>query len=66
MKILIELPSWLGDTVMATPAIENILKNHKNADVTFIGSSILVNLTQLIFEVPYSFLPIYYGHSQAI
>ena len=22
MRILIELPSWLGDTVMATPAIE--------------------------------------------
>ena len=26
MKILIELPSWLGDTVMATPAIENLIK----------------------------------------
>ena len=27
MKILIELPSWLGDTVMTTPAIENLLKH---------------------------------------
>lgn len=44
MKILIELPSWLGDTVMATPAIENILKNHNDADVTFIGSSIAVEV----------------------
>jgi len=25
MKILIELPTWLGDCVMATPAIENIV-----------------------------------------
>ena len=25
MKILIELPTWLGDAVMATPAIENII-----------------------------------------
>jgi len=24
MKILIELPTWLGDAVMATPAIENL------------------------------------------
>ena len=27
MKILIELPTWLGDSIMTTPAIENILKN---------------------------------------
>jgi heptosyltransferase-2 len=25
MRILIELPTWLGDCVMATPAIENIV-----------------------------------------
>ncbi len=25
MKVLIELPTWLGDCVMATPAIENIV-----------------------------------------
>ena len=25
MKILIELPTWLGDTVMTTPAIENLV-----------------------------------------
>ena len=24
MKLLIEIPAWLGDAVMVTPAIENI------------------------------------------
>ena len=26
MRILIELPTWIGDSIMATPAIENIIK----------------------------------------
>ena len=38
MKILIELPTWLGDCVMATPAIENILNLHPESIVTVIGS----------------------------
>ena len=38
MKILIELPTWLGDTAMATPAIENILKHFNNAEISLIGS----------------------------
>ena len=37
MKILIELPTWLGDTVMATPAIENILNYYNDSKVTLIG-----------------------------
>ena len=27
MRIFIELPTWLGDAVMVTPAIENLLSN---------------------------------------
>jgi len=42
MKILIELPSWLGDAVMATPAIENIVNYYDDSQVTLIGSSISV------------------------
>ena len=38
MKILIELPTWLGDTVMTTPAIENIVKKYPDADITLFGS----------------------------
>ena len=32
MKILIELPTWLGDTVMVTPTIENILNYYDNPE----------------------------------
>ena len=36
MRILIELPTWLGDAVMATPAIENLVnfQNDKNYELT--------------------------------
>ncbi len=37
-KILIELPTWLGDCVMATPAIENIIKTYPNVKLTIFGS----------------------------
>ena len=42
IKILIEVPTWLGDTVMATPAIENIIINFNNPSITLIGSKIAV------------------------
>lgn len=38
MKIFIELPTWLGDSIMATPAIEEILKQYPNATITLFGS----------------------------
>jgi len=37
-KILIEVPTWLGDCVMATPAIENIIKTYPNVKLTIFGS----------------------------
>ena len=42
MKILIELPTWLGDTVMTTPAIENLVKIIGNAEITLFGPMISV------------------------
>jgi len=42
MKILIELPTWLGDCVMATPAIENIVNFYNDVEITFIGSFISI------------------------
>lgn len=42
MKILIELPTWLGDCVMATPAIENIVNFNNDVQITFIGSFVSV------------------------
>lgn len=40
MKLLIELPTWLGDAVMATPAIEILIESFGEAEVTVIGSLI--------------------------
>ena len=38
MKLLIELPTWMGDTVMATPAINNLISHYESPKITFIGS----------------------------
>jgi len=42
MKVLIELPTWLGDCVMATPAIENIVNFDNEIEITFIGSFVSI------------------------
>jgi len=42
MKVLIELPTWLGDCIMATPAIENIVNLQNVAEITFIGSFVSI------------------------
>lgn len=44
MKVLIELPTWLGDSVMTTPAIENVIKHLIDPEVTLIGSSVSVGV----------------------
>ena len=38
MRILIILPNWLGDAIMATPAIELLSKYHPGTHFTFLGS----------------------------
>ncbi len=42
MRILIELPTWLGDAVMATPAIENLSHFFKDSQITLIGSLVSI------------------------
>ncbi len=42
MRILIELPTWLGDCVMATPAIENIANFYNDMHITLIGSFVSI------------------------
>ena len=44
MKILIELPTWLGDSVMVTPAIENLVNFHNDSEITLIGSAIAISV----------------------
>jgi len=38
MKIFIEIPTWLGDATMTTPAIENIIAAYPDAKLTLFGS----------------------------
>ncbi|MFA5461748.1 MAG: lipopolysaccharide heptosyltransferase II [Sulfurimonas sp.] len=42
MKILVILPNWLGDAVMATPAIELLAKYNPNTRFTFVGSYVSI------------------------
>jgi heptosyltransferase II len=42
MKILIELPTWLGDSVMASPAIESIANHFNNVEITLLGSFVSI------------------------
>ena len=44
MKLLIELPTWMGDTVMVTPAIENLVNFFNNPEIVLIGSFISVEI----------------------
>ena len=39
---MIELPTWLGDAVMVTPAIENIVNFYNDVQITFIGSFVSI------------------------
>jgi heptosyltransferase-2 len=44
MKILIELPTWLGDCIMAIPAIESLMSEYPDAEVTVVGSFVSTEL----------------------
>ena len=44
MKVLIEIPSWLGDSVMSTPAIENLMNYYNSAQVILVGSKESIQL----------------------
>jgi heptosyltransferase-2 len=44
MKIVIEIPRWLGDSVMVTPAIENLLASYPDAKLTIFGSQVSCEL----------------------
>ncbi|CAM3618946.1 glycosyltransferase family 9 protein [Arcobacter aquimarinus] len=42
MKIFIEIPTWLGDAIMTTPAIQNIIKTYPDAKITLLGSFVSI------------------------
>ncbi len=44
MKILVVLPNWLGDAIMATPAIELLAHYYPNVQFTFVGSYVSIEV----------------------
>jgi heptosyltransferase II len=42
MKLLVILPNWLGDAVMATPAIEALCRIYPEAELTLVGSFVSI------------------------
>jgi heptosyltransferase-2 len=43
-KIFIEIPTWLGDAIMTTPAIENIVKSFEDCQLIIFGSFVSTRL----------------------
>jgi len=50
-RLLIELPTWLGDAVMATPAIKALIKHFKDYEITIVGSRVSVELFSEFKEI---------------
>ena len=53
MNIVIELPTWLGDTIMTIPAVQNLKKNNKSSKYIFLGSNVGINVYQNIYPEDY-------------
>jgi len=43
LKILIELPTWLGDCVMTTPSLSNLINSESDISISLIGSKVSVD-----------------------
>ena len=60
MKILIELPTWLGDTVMATPAIENLIQFYSDAEVVIVGSEVSIEILKNHPNVSITYIKVFF------
>jgi len=56
MKLLIELPNWMGDTIMSTPSINNLLDFYENPKLTLIGSQVSIDLLKNLKYVEKTFV----------
>jgi len=43
-NIVIRMPNWLGDAVMATPILHDIRKNYPEAKITILCSDVIAQL----------------------
>ena len=46
MKLFVEVPTWLGDSVMATPALESIVKDTPHVQITLFGTALSTSIFQ--------------------
>ena len=44
MKVLVRMPNWLGDAVMATPALDNLLRHAPDAEIVTVSSGSVARL----------------------
>lgn len=51
MKIVIEIPTWLGDAVMTTPAIRNIINHFPKSEIILFGSYVSIEALKHFPEV---------------
>jgi len=50
MKLLIEIPTWLGDTIMAIPSLKIIIENNKDDELIFIGNHTSLDVIKNTFK----------------
>jgi heptosyltransferase II len=43
-RVLVRMPNWLGDAVMATPALTNLMRHCPGAEVVLVGAAPVVDL----------------------
>ncbi len=44
MKILVRAPNWVGDAVMAIPALESIRRTHAQGEICVLARPVVANL----------------------
>lgn len=44
MRIFIEVPVWLGDTIMASVAVRNIISSYKGSEIIIFGSKVATQI----------------------
>jgi heptosyltransferase-2 len=46
VKILVETPTWLGDSVMLTPALKNLEENFPESEILLVGSTVSMQILE--------------------
>jgi len=44
MRVLVQMPNWIGDAVMATPALNNLLEHHRGAEFFLVASPFVAEM----------------------